>query len=282
MRPTHDTDAVPEHLAELVVALLAPVEGVVYVPCCDSGDLLAALQAAAVDGVDLYGQANSERGWDRCQQRFGDLDIDVDLGSGPAPQFEVDRHPELRAHRVACVAPVRAVGARHVVPRAGTADGRRRAVDLDWLTVCLDHLAPHGVAAVVLPVGGMFRPWAEHQIRRRLVLTGVLECVVALPPWILSWGWMPLSVWVLRHDRDLQVHDVLLVDASRLGVPRTNDVRTSLDQAGVERVVRTYRSYRSGAVLGANVPGFSRVVTAHEIDDAGFELTPMRYIDPLP
>ncbi|MEU6056851.1 N-6 DNA methylase [Streptomyces sp. NPDC047097] len=111
-----------------------------------------------------------------------------------------------------------------------------------WLQYVLEALVPGGRAAVVMPVkAGNSVNSAERGIRRALVRTGAVECVITLPPQLFSATPVPVSLWLLRRVEQPEREDVLFVDAQELGERnRRRRVLRDTDRDAITAVVRPW------------------------------------------
>ena len=164
-----------------------------------------------------------------------------------------------------------------------------------WVQHIVHHLAPAGVAGVVLANGSMSSSQnGEGEIRRALVegvngQPGVVDCMVALPGQLFYSTQIPACLWFLARDRsngvarDAKLRDrrgeILFIDARKLGhmVDRT---RRELSPADIDRIARTYHAWRGEAAAGGyqDVPGFCMSAPLELVRSHGHVLTPGRYV----
>jgi type I restriction enzyme M protein len=126
----------------------------------------------------------------------------------------------------------------------------------------------------------------EGEIRRALVETDLVDCMVALPGQLFYSTQIPVCLWFLARDksgssgrfRDRR-RQTLFIDARKLGVmiDRTHRELT-IDE--IARIAGTYHAWRGdeGAGAYADVPGFCAGATTEEIGAHGYVLTPGRYV----
>lgn len=144
--------------------------------------------------------------------------------------------------------------------------------DYAWILHVLKSLKPTGRAAVILPLGVLFRGNAEGLIRKAIVDKGWLEGIVAFPPNIFFGTGIPACVLVFDKAGAAFRDGVFMIDASRDFVKDGNKNR--LRERDIEKIVSTYRARREE-------PHYSRFVRWSEIRDAnGCNLNIPRYIDP--
>ena len=281
----------PSGVADLIMSLAAPVGGVLIDPACGYGTLLLAASQAATAQLMLIGQDINS---DACHiarlrmfvhdrpahiihgdtLRAGTLfdeptlmdTVEADLVVGDPP-VAMKWHPE------------RADTTRRMpygVPPASRSD-------LAWLQDGISRLSPDGVAMFVLGHGAVFRGGAEGEVRRRLLESGCIRAVVALPPALYPMTTIATSLWIVSKARQPGEgrpggDSVLLVDATQLGNRRRN--RTELTEPDVAAITRCFRTWHDrgqlateGSLRAAAVPvGVLLAV-------GGGDLNPARWIN---
>lgn len=282
----------PRGVVQLLVAMLAPQSGRVYDPCCGSGGMF--VHSAHAD-ICLFGQESNPTTWRLAKMNLALRGLQGDLGPGPGDTLRRDLHPNLRAEYILANPPFNASAWGEPEPR----DPRwrygmppSRCANFAWVQHVLHHLAPRGVAGVVLACGSLSsRRSGEGDIRRAIVESDKLDCVVALPSQLFYATSIPACLWIFADDkrggdgRDRR-GEVLFIDARHLGTMITRTMR-ELSRADIATIAGTYRAWRSEPEVGAeadeaaqpaSVPGFSRAVDLAEIARQEFVLTPGRYV----
>ncbi|WP_434419887.1 N-6 DNA methylase [Nannocystis pusilla] len=282
----------PRGVVQLLVAMLAPRSGRVYDPCCGSGGMF--VHSAHAD-ICLFGQESNPTTWRLAKMNLALRGLQGDLGPGPGDTLRRDLHPDLRAEYILANPPFNASAWGEPEPR----DPRwryglppSRCANFAWVQHVLHHLAPRGVAGVVLACGSLSsRRSGEGDIRRAIVESDKLDCVVALPSQLFYATSIPACLWIFADDkrggdgRDRR-GEVLFIDARHLGTMITRTMR-ELSRADIATIAGTYRAWRSEPEVGAeadeatepaSVPGFSRAVDLAEIARQEFVLTPGRYV----
>jgi len=126
-----------------------------------------------------------------------------------------------------------------------------------WVQHIVHHLAPSGVAGVVLANGSMSSTQnSEGEIRRALIegvngAPGVVDCMVALPGQLFYSTQIPVCLWFLARDKSNGIarntnlrdrrNEILFIDARKLGhmVDRT---RKEFSDADIEKITRAYHA----------------------------------------
>lgn len=144
----------------------------------------------------------------------------------------------------------------------------RTEPDLAWVQDALAHLAPGGVAVLLMPPAAAARS-AGRRIRGELLRRGALRAVIGLPPGLVPSTSIGLHVWVLRRPADeVPPSHVLLVDTSSGGL-----------HADAEAVaVRAWRTFDAAPADLEEAPGVLRAVPVIELLDEDVDVSPGRHL----
>src|SRR2546428_2667529 len=290
----------PRCVVKLLVEMLEPYQGRVYDPCCgSSGMFVQSVEfihahakgngngGKAKADISIYGQESNYTTWRLARMNLAIRGIDGQIAHGDT--FHNDRHPDLKADFILANPPFNVSDWRgellrndkrwqYGVPPAGNAN-------FAWVQHIVHHLAAAGVAGFVLANGSMSSNQSgEGEIRKRMVETDLVDCMVALPGQLFYSTQIPACLWFLARDkqngkfRDRRGH-VLFLDARKLGrmVDRTHRELTDED---ITRIADTYHAWRGEQDVGeyADVPGFCKSAPLEEIRKHGHVLTPGRYV----
>ncbi|WP_335941626.1 type I restriction-modification system subunit M/S [Streptomyces sp. PTD5-9] len=156
--------------------------------------------------------------------------------------------------------------------------------NLAWVQHCLAKLGERGRAGIIMPnKAGNSGHKAERTIRRNLVESGVVDCVIALPAQLFTGTAVPVSVWILRHP-DNPCGSTLFLDARHMGVK--NGSRRVLDAQDAESLLDAFRTHRNteGAALPLgtttaepHVP--AALVSREELRRSDYSLNPLDHIE---
>ena len=295
----------PRSVVRVMVEMIEPYKGRVYDPCCGSGGMFVQsekfveLHGGRIGDIAVYGQESNYTTWRLCKMNLAVRGIDADIKWNSEGSFHKDELRDLRADYVLANPPfnisdwggerLREDGRwKFGPPPAGNAN-------FAWIQHIVHHLAPAGVAGVVLANGSMSSSQSgEGDIRRALIegvegKPGVVDCMVALPGQLFYSTQIPACLWFLARDRSNGVgrnaklrdrrDEILFIDARKLGamVDRT---RKELSDDDIAQIARTYHAWRGETDAGtyADVPGFCKAATLEEIRAHGHVLTPGRYV----
>jgi type I restriction enzyme M protein len=295
----------PRSVVQVMVGMIEPFKGRVYDPCCGSGGMFVqserfvAEHGGRIGDIAVYGQESNYTTWRLCKMNLAVRGIDADIKWNSEGSFHKDELRDLKADFVLANPPFNIsdwggdrlredVRWRYGVPPASNAN-------FAWVQHIVHHLAPAGVAGVVVANGSMSSTQnGEDAIRRALIegaggAPGVVDCMVALPGQLFYSTQIPVCLWFLARDksngiaRNAKLRDrrgeILFIDARKLGhmVDRT---RKEFSDADIEKIAMAYHAWRGEIDAGAyeDVPGFCKAATLEEINTHGYVLNPGRYV----
>ena len=286
----------PQHVVQLLVAILAPYEGRVYDPCCGSGGMFVQSEkfveshGGNIGKISIYGQESNHTTWRLAKMNLAIRGIDAQIAHGDS--FHDDQHPDLRADYVLANPPFNASDWRGDLLR----EDRRwtygapppNNANFAWVQHFIHHVAPHGQAGFVLANGSMSSNTSgEGEIRKAIIEADLVDCMVALPGQLFYSTQIPVCLWFLARDkrnhrfRDRR-REVLFIDAGRMG-PLVDRTHRELTADDIARIASTYHAWRGdGDDAYEDVPGFVRSATVEEIAEHGYVLTPGRYVGAEP
>ncbi|MET3974950.1 type I restriction enzyme M protein [Cellulosimicrobium sp. 4261] len=289
----------PPGVVRVLVEMLEPYAGRVYDPACGSGGMFVQAEkflerhGADPQAISVYGQELNERTWRMAKMNLAVHGLTGQLGSRWGDTFARDLHPDVQMDYVMANPPfnikdwARATDDarwRYGVPPAGNAN-------YGWIQHILSKLAPGGSAGVVMANGSMSsNSGGEGEIRAQLVEADLVSCMVALPTQLFRSTGIPVCVWFFAKDKTAgsrgsvdRTGQVLFLDARNLGhmVDRAERALSDDDIATIAGTFHAWRGTKSAVDAGLtyeDVPGFAYSATLAEIKDAGYALTPGRYV----
>ena len=286
----------PRSVVRLLVETLKLYKGRVYDPCCGSGGMFVQSEkfveehGGRIGDIAIYGQESNYTTWRLAKMNLAVRGIDADIRWNNEGSFHKDELPDLKAAFILANPPfnISDWGGDRLredprwkfgVPPAGNAN-------YAWLQHIHHHLAPNGMAGVVLANGSMSSGQSgEGEIRRAMVEGDVVDCMIALPGQLFYSTPIPACLWFLARNKNPgkgwrdRRGEVLFIDARKLGhmVDRTH--KEFIDE-DIARITRSYRAWRGVPDADAyeDVLGFCKAATLEEIRGHGHILTPGRYV----
>lgn len=284
----------PAPVARLLVEMLEPYEGRVFDPACGSCGLFVQsarfveTHGGRTDRISIYGQERNQATW-----RIGRMNIAIHGLSGDIRYTQGgslldDAFPTLKADRVmanppfnqsewSTVAILDDARWEYGTPPTGNAN-------YAWIQHFLFHLAPDGRAGFVMANGSLTTmTGGEGKIRENLIRADVVDCIVSLPAQLFYTTGIPVCLWFLDRskassgERDRRL-ETLFIDARQMG-QKISRTQIELTEAEIERIASCYHLWR-GTEEGEyrDEPGFCRSSPLTEIEEAGFTLSPGRYV----
>lgn len=286
----------PQSVVKLLVQMLEPYHGRVYDPCCGSGGMFVQSQSfvdahgGSSSELMIYGQELNPTTWGLCKLNLAIRGIQGDLGEGPADTILNDLHPSLTADFILANPPfnVSDWGESHLrtdkrwqygIPSANNAN-------FAWLQHIIAHLAPQGVAGIVLTNGSLStgQEKGDGSIRKALIEADLVDCIVTLPSQLFYNTQISACLWILSHDKGspsvrAHHHETLFIHAQRLG-RMTDRTHRELQDDDIDQIAGAYHSWRSskGEVIYADIPGFCATADRDQIRAHKWALVPGRYV----
>jgi len=286
----------PRSVVRVLVEMLEPYKGRVYDPCCGSGGMFVQSEhfveahGGRIGDIAIYGQESNYTTWRLAKMNLAVRGIDADIRWNNEGSFHQDELKDLRADFILANPPFNIsdwggdrlredARWKYGVPPVGNAN-------FAWLQHIIHHLAPKGIAGVVLANGSMSSSQSgEGSIRRAMVEADMVDCMIALPGQLFYSTQIPACLWFLARNkhpghgwRDRR-GEVFFIDARKLGhmVDRT---RKEFSDEDIAKIADSYHAWRGEPEAGSyeDVPGFCKAVSRDEIRGHDHVLTPGRYV----
>lgn len=289
----------PRSIVRVLTEMLEPYKGRVYDPCCGSGGMFVQSERFVIEhggrigDIRVYGQEMNNTTWRLAKMNMAVRGIDADIKWNNEGSFHKDELPDLKADFILANPPFNIsdwggnrlredVRWKYGTPPIGNAN-------YAWLQHIVHHLAPNGIAGVVLANGSMStNTSSEAEIRQRLIEKDLVDCMVTLPGNLFYGVTIPCCLWFLTKNKKLEgVRDrsgeVLFIDARKIGT-MVDAVRRDFSDNDVSKISDTYHAWRGQAEAierrGSyeDISGFCHSASLEDIKSHGYVLTPGRYV----
>ena len=284
----------PRSVVELLVEMLEPFKGRVFDPCCGSGGMFVqsekfvAEHQGRLDDISIYGQESNQTTWRLCKMNLAIRGIDSSMVKwNNEGSFLNDAHKDLKADFIIANPPfnvsdwsgelLRNDGRwKFGTPPAGNAN-------YAWIQHFLYHLSPTGSAGFVLAKGSLTsKSSGEGDIRKALIETRLVDCIVNLPAKLFLNTQIPASLWFLSRDKSnggyrKRTDEILFIDARNEGVlinRRTKELRSE----DIQKITQTYHEWRKKKGKYEDVKGFCNSASIERVKELDYVLTPGRYV----
>ncbi|MFT3918920.1 N-6 DNA methylase [Cloacibacterium sp.] len=278
----------PKAIVKLMVEMIEPYKGRVYDPASGSGGMFVMSEKfvlehrGRINDITVYGQESNQTTWKLSKMNLAIRNINSKFVAWNSEgSFLKDAHPDLKADFILANPPfnqsdwgidiLQEDGRwKYGVPPNGNAN-------YGWLQHMLYHLSPKGVMATVLSNGSLSSNTSgEGEIRKNMILSDLVECIVALPKQLFYNTGIPACIWIMRRDKNHHNREVLFIDASEMGYMKDR-VHRDLSDDDVDKIKETYHNWRKGENYH-NQKGYCKSATIEEIEKHGYILTPGRYV----
>ena len=198
----------PRSVVRLLAEMLEPYKGRVYDPCCGSGGMFVQSEkfveehGGRIGDIAIYGQESNYTTWRLAKMNLAVRGIDADIRWNNEGSFHKDELQDLKADFILANPPfnISDWGGDRLREDARWKFGAPPVGNANyaWLQHIHHHLAPNGIAGVVLANGSMSSAQSgEGDIRRAMVEGDVVDCMIALPSQLFYSTQIPACLWFL-------------------------------------------------------------------------------------
>lgn len=288
----------PTSVVKTLVEMIEPYKGRIYDPCCGSGGMFVQSEKfveehqGKIENLSIYGQELNSTTWKLCKMNLAIRGLDANLGDHHADTFHNDMHKTLKADYILANPPFNIsdwggnqltddVRWKYGMPPAGNAN-------YAWLQHMVYHLAPNGIAGIVLANGSLSSNTSnEGKIRKNLLEADVVDAIVSLPDKLFYSTGIPVSLWILNRNKEKnpafrsRKNEVLFIDARNLGEMidrRHRELSSTGEDNDVSKIATVYHEWRNKKGTYEDIQGFCKSATLEEIAEQDYILTPGRYV----
>lgn len=279
----------PKSVVELLVAMLNPHKGRVFDPCCGSGGMFVQSEKfvkerqGKINDISIYGQESNQTTWRICQMNLAIRAIDgsqVKLNNEGS--FLNDAHKDLKTDFVIANPPfndsdwsgdmLRKDGRwKYGVPPAGNAN-------YAWIQHFIYHLSPSGIAGFVLAKGALTtKTNGEYEIRKNIIESDLVDCIVNLPAKLFLNTQIPASLWFFKRNKKHRNNEILFIDARNRGHLINRKTRI-LTEENIKDIAETYHNWEKSEDNYKDIKGFCKSTTVEKVRELDYVLTPGRYV----
>ncbi len=169
-----------------------------------------------------------------------------------------------------------------------------------WINLYYAALNPTGRAGFVMANSASDAGGSEKELRKKLVESGAVDCIVSVGPNMFLTVTLPVTLWFLDRakERGARKDKVLFIDARHLfrQVTRAHRVFDPDQIEFLANIVRLWRGEATEDAAGSSaaddggvskrsyrdVPGLCRVAISQDIEAQGWSLNPGRYVGVAP
>ncbi|MFY2157738.1 type I restriction-modification system subunit M [Cytobacillus firmus] len=284
----------PTSVVKTLVEMVEPYKGRIYDPACGSGGMFVQSEKfveehqGKISDLSIYGQELNSTTWKLCKMNLAIRGLDGNIGDHHADTFHDDQHKTLKADYILANPPFNIsdwggdqltddVRWKYGIPPAGNAN-------YAWLQHMVYHLAPNGVAGIVLANGSLSSNTSnEGEIRKNMLEADLVDAIVALPDKLFYSTGIPVCLWILnRNKKDnpnyrSRENEVLFIDVRNAGTMIDRKHRELKDE-DIAKIADTYHKWKTTNGGYEDVKGFCKAASLEDIREHEYVLTPGRYV----
>jgi type I restriction enzyme M protein len=305
----------PASIVKLIVEVIEPYHGMIFDPACGSGgmfvhsaEFVRRHHKSPSQEISIYGVEKMSDTLRLCRMNLAVHGLSGDLRE--ANSYYDDPHKLVGRFDFVMANPPfnqSEVDRAKLVSAAGKVDARFpfglptvNNANYLWINLFYAALNPTGRAGFVMANSVSDAAGSERELRRQLVETGAVDCIVAVGPNMFFTVTLPVTLWFFDKGKakSPQGDKVLFVDARHLFRQVTRANRT-FDADHIEflgNIVRLWRGEKIETEAGSgrrmaevfadgkyrDVLGVCKIATRDEIKKLDWSLSPGRYVGVTP
>jgi type I restriction enzyme M protein len=305
----------PASIVKLIVEIIEPYHGTIFDPACGSGgmfvhsaEFVRRHHKSPSKEISIYGVEKMSDTLRLCRLNLAVHGLSGDIRE--AISYYEDPHKLVSRFDFVMANPPfnqSEVDRTKLVNAAGKVDARFplglptvNNANYIWINLFYAALNPAGRAGFVMANSASDAGGSERELRRKVVETGAVDCIVAVGPNMFFTVTLPVTLWFLDKGKmkGARGDKVLFIDARHIYRQVTRANRT-FDADHVEflgNIVRLWRDEKIEAEAGSgprmadafpkgryrDVPGLCKIASRKEIEIQGWSLNPGRYVGVAP
>ena len=286
----------PKSIVKILVEMIEPYRGRVFDPCCGSGGMFVMSERfveehqGRLNDISIYGQESNQTTYRLCRMNLALRGIDgSQVKWNNEGSFLNDAHKDLKADFILANPPFNDSDWSGKLLQT---DGRWKFgtpppgnANFAWIQHFIYHLAPNGVAAFLLGNAGVSSTSNnEDVIRRNIIDSDLVDCIVSLPNKLFYNTQLPVTVWILSKNKKARGEfidrsgRVLFIDCDKFGYFADKQHRF-FSPDDIKEISSIYNLWRRGDSAYSDIPDLCKSVSITDIADKKYTLVPKRYID---
>jgi type I restriction enzyme M protein len=305
----------PASVVKLIIEVIEPYHGTIFDPACGSGgmfvhsaEFVRRHHKSPSSEISIYGVEKMSDTLKLCRLNLAVHGLSGDIRE--ANSYYDDPHQLIGRFDFVMANPPfnqSEVDRAKLVNEAGKVDARfplglptANNANYLWINLFYAALNPTGRAGFVMANSASDAGGSERELRKTLIETGAVDCIVAIGPNMFLTVTLPVTLWFLDRGKAKgpRGDEVLFVDARHLYRQVTRANRT-FDPDHIEflgNIVRLWRGEEVETEAGCgprmaeafpdrryrDVPGLCKVASRTELGAQEWSLNPGRYVGVAP
>lgn len=305
----------PASIVKLIVEVIEPYHGAILDPACGSGgmfvhsaEFVRRHHKAPESEISVFGVEKMADTLRLCRLNLAIHGLSGDLRE--ASSYYDDPHKLIGRFDFVMANPPfnqSEVDRAKLVNEAGTVDARFplglptvNNANYLWINLFYAALNATGRGGFVMANSASDVGGSERELRRKLIKTGAVDCIVAVGPNMFFTVTLPVMLWFLDKGKATgpRGDQVLFIDARHFfrQVTRAHRVFDPDHIEFIGNIVRLWRGEEMETHAGSkprmtevfpdgryrDIPGLCKVVGREKIEDEGWSLNPGRYVGVVP
>jgi type I restriction enzyme M protein len=305
----------PASIVKLIVEVIEPYHGAIFDPACGSGgmfvhsaDFVRRHHKSPTREISIYGVEKMSDTLRLCQMNLAVHGLSGEIRE--ANSYYDDPHKLIGRFDFVMANPPfnqSEVDRARLVTETGKIDARFSLglptvnnANYIWINLFYAALNEKGRAGFVMANSASDAGGSERELRKKLIETGAVDCIVAVGPNMFFTVTLPVTLWFLDRGKaeGPRGDKVLFVDARHLYRQVTRAQRT-FDPDHIEflgNVVRFWRGEKAETAANSgprmaeafpdgkyrDVPGLCKVASRNQIEAQDWSLNPGKYVGVAP